>query len=366
MGIKIHVFMRKNKKSLYETHPHIMKIWDFEKNIIDPKTVCAGSTERVFWKCLKDKTHNYSLTIVAKTKFESQCPQCTGRAVSDKNRLTIINPNIYNEWDYTKNLLKPEDYCHSSNKKVWLKCLKNKQHGSYFVSLNHKATRGSGCPLCANNKSDKNLLILINDRCEYDPQRSWIHSKIKSIRNLAKQKHEWQLSNLECAQLILAPCYYCNRYFHKKMGIDRKNNNLGYIIKNCVSCCRFCNTAKLNKNIDDFKSWIIMAFLNKKMPLPTIYRKPLINIFCEMRCHAKTRQISFNLTKNDIANILLQNCNYCGTDLLLGIDRINSNDHYHINNIISCCKDCNLAKLTQTELEFREMIINLYTNIDNF
>jgi len=39
-------------------------------------------------------------------------------------------------------------------------------------------------------------------------------------------------------------------------GIDRMDSDLGYTVENSVSCCKYCNTAKNNMRIDDFKKWI--------------------------------------------------------------------------------------------------------------
>lgn len=64
-------------------------------------------------------------------------------------------------------------------------------------------------------------------------------------------------------------CYYCgskprqipednaNRNgIYVYNGIDRINNDLGYVIDNCVSCCKVCNRAKLNMGQQEFLSWI--------------------------------------------------------------------------------------------------------------
>jgi len=39
-------------------------------------------------------------------------------------------------------------------------------------------------------------------------------------------------------------------------GIDRVDNNLGYIIGNCVTCCKICNFAKKDLTYSDFMDWI--------------------------------------------------------------------------------------------------------------
>ena len=39
-------------------------------------------------------------------------------------------------------------------------------------------------------------------------------------------------------------------------GIDRQNSDIGYIVGNCVPCCKKCNYAKQSMNVDSFVDWI--------------------------------------------------------------------------------------------------------------
>lgn len=72
-------------------------------------------------------------------------------------------------------------------------------------------------------------------------------------------------------------CFYCgtkpkNKWvYHKRCskdgnyiynGIDRVNNDIGYMIENCVPCCKKCNTAKSNFALDEFKIWIKQVYKN--------------------------------------------------------------------------------------------------------
>jgi len=68
-------------------------------------------------------------------------------------------------------------------------------------------------------------------------------------------------------ELVLSKCRYCNKepantitvnkkHKLKYNGIDRLNNNIGYLNNNCVSCCWECNQAKKNKSFEEFKMWI--------------------------------------------------------------------------------------------------------------
>jgi hypothetical protein len=82
----------------------------------------------------------------------------------------------------------------------------------------------------------------------------------------------------------------------------------------------------------------------------------------------------------------LSNCFYCGsipyntqsdvrylkdgtkliiTDFILkynGIDRIDSLKGYENENVVSCCKNCNSAKMQLTILDFKNHIIKIYKN----
>lgn len=68
----------------------------------------------------------------------------------------------------------------------------------------------------------------------------------------------WLLSKRELWNLMLQNCHYCKsppsnvriKKAGKELrsvkynGIDRKENSLGYSPKNCVPCCKTCNSIK--------------------------------------------------------------------------------------------------------------------------
>lgn len=47
-------------------------------------------------------------------------------------------------------------------------------------------------------------------------------------------------------------------------GIDRVNNDIGYIKNNCIPCCKICNRAKNSMSYDDFLNWIKILVKNNK------------------------------------------------------------------------------------------------------
>lgn len=91
-------------------------------------------------------------------------------------------------------------------------------------------------------------------------------------RHAIKLKLDFSLTKEQIRNLIFEDCFYCGQspnqrqYNHEKMpsnGIDRVNNKIGYIIENCVSCCKRCNTAKGKQSKEDFLSWIENIYLRQ-------------------------------------------------------------------------------------------------------
>lgn len=87
--------------------------------------------------------------------------------------------------------------------------------------------------------------------------------------------YEFNLCLDECIDFFINKCYYCGELPKKRKGkqygkvvptngIDRLNNNIGYEISNCVSCCYICNKMKLNLSIEDFTNHIMKISLHLK------------------------------------------------------------------------------------------------------
>ena len=89
---------------------------------------------------------------------------------------------------------------------------------------------------------------------------------------------------------------------------------------------------------------------------------------------ARTRGISVDLTNDQILELFVQPCAYCGSGAsnlsrhpdsagefaYNGIDRVNNAVGYTIENCVTCCKDCNYAKRDRSADEFRAWIRRCY------
>lgn len=93
-------------------------------------------------------------------------------------------------------------------------------------------------------------------------------------RSAMERNYAWELSMEQFEKLTKGNCYYCDRPPHKEKrgcngnykynGIDRVNNELGYITNNVVSCCKTCNRAKDVMSEKEFIEWIKLVFNHNK------------------------------------------------------------------------------------------------------
>ena len=73
-----------------------------------------------------------------------------------------------------------------------------------------------------------------------------------------KRGYDWKLSFEEYDELTSQPCYYCGTT--EAIGIDRIDNQVGYLAENSRPCCKKCNQAKHATGEEDFIEWIGRAY----------------------------------------------------------------------------------------------------------
>ena len=84
----------------------------------------------------------------------------------------------------------------------------------------------------------------------------------------------FELNKEDFRALITKNCFYCNKepsnvkqqtdskapFIYN--GIDRKDNKIGYVLNNCVTCCKDCNFFKSTRNYADFLNKIYTIYYN--------------------------------------------------------------------------------------------------------
>lgn len=106
----------------------------------------------------------------------------------------------------------------------------------------------------------------------------------KTKDSAVSRNYNWSLTKEQFRFITSQPCTYCGKipnqtyktqnnrggYIHN--GIDRMNNEVGYVIENCVPCCKTCNYAKRTMTIDSFINWIASVYTHFLCPVDSNYK----------------------------------------------------------------------------------------------
>ena len=119
-----------------------------------------------------------------------------------------------------------------------------------------ETVRSCGCIL----KLPQHYYAFNSDRLDAVCKESYsLYKKGALNRNLS-----FNLTFEELKNLITQPCHYCGELRGRKtrfsydqnvvavIGIDRKDNNIGYQLDNCLPCCKTCNFMKKNYSFEEF------------------------------------------------------------------------------------------------------------------
>lgn len=91
------------------------------------------------------------------------------------------------------------------------------------------------------NTRGKNGLLAKRNRLFYSYAKSSVYRNIEFLLT----REEWD-------DLVDSPCYYCTDISKPFGGIDRVDNTIGYVLENCVPCCKTCNLMKRVSTKDEF------------------------------------------------------------------------------------------------------------------
>jgi hypothetical protein len=88
-------------------------------------------------------------------------------------------------------------------------------------------------------------------------------------------------------------------------------------------------------------------------------------LYMRCQCRASDRGFKFNLLYEDFKRLAVKPCHYCGqiraqtpnkhhkNVLFSGLDRVDSNLGYLLQNVVPCCRVCNTAKSAMTPAQFK-------------
>ena len=175
-------------------------------------------------------------------------------------------------------------------------------------------------------------------------------------RSAELKQLEYDISLDEFKEVVNRPCNYCgilrDRGTAQFNGIDRDDNNIGYLMGNCVSCCTMCNYMKNTLRGDAFIRRVehILTY-NKHVNgslSPDLFGDHTRACYMASKRRATLKNFEFSLTKDVYYMITVNDCYICGkpnTETHVnGIDRYDNNIGYVFDNCRSCCGDCNYMK----------------------
>lgn len=128
---------------------------------------------------------------------------------------------------------------------VKVRCVCGKEFITRGRSVKTNVTKSCGCKRSEYTKRGP----------RYEDQNCAFNGTYSSYKIRAKNKGlEFNLSEEEFKKLTQSDCYFCDTPPENKAskhgyefiynGIDRIDNNYGYVTGNIVPCCRDCNTEK--------------------------------------------------------------------------------------------------------------------------
>ncbi len=141
--------------------------------------------------------------------------------------------------------------------------------GNERIKSSAHIKRSSRCLKCHN--TFYNPLISVSKRKGYG------YSSTKTILTgykigAIRRKKEWSLTDQETLNLMAGNCHYCGRKPYREYnggsnyggflynGIDRIDNEKGYTISNCRSCCPQCNFAKHKMSESQFLNMVELVY----------------------------------------------------------------------------------------------------------
>jgi hypothetical protein len=225
----------------------------------------------------------------------------------------------------------------------------------------------------AKNWRDKNNTKVF-DNNEYKKNSIQINYS-NYIRNANYKNLEFNITIENFNEIVKNPCYYCRILQPKGFnGIDRKDQTKGYIVDNCVSCCKMCNYIKGSLNDDIFVRRIehILKYnnlINGGNLYPECFANHNTLNYSRYKNRALHKELDFLLSHNDYNNIVNNNCYMCGKENdefhKNGIDRFDSNKGYILENTKPCCGECNYMKRDYEYNEFINKLQEIYENHKN-
>ncbi|AGE54739.1 hypothetical protein PBCVKS1B_638L [Paramecium bursaria Chlorella virus KS1B] len=193
-----------------------------------------------------------------------------------------------------------------------------------------------------------------------------VHRKFAYYENNARKRSiPFDITEEFVGVLTDQDCFYCGDKTSTAVrnGIDRLDNTIGYLEENCRSCCGVCNNMK--RCLD------ALTFVERcsQVSLHNGHHGVMCDFWCDIKGSSysvykrRNNHKDFQLTEEEYTTLRRGDCTYCGrtcTDTHTnGIDRVNNEYGYVLDNCVSACFDCNNAKKSLNVDDFIKKCVSI-------
>ncbi len=233
------------------------------------------------------------------------------------------------------------------------------------------------CPVCETCKSRDDFLThdgTLRTRCQecYKRERQYHKNPIVKLRTIKQgalqRKLLFELEDEYAIALMHRNCFFCGRQgvAGSLNGIDRLCSKSHYTTDNCVPCCRPCNFAKGCLDPTTFVKRVVMLHAIAQghtdiNTCPEVWGWTTSGTFGNYRYHATSAQREFNLTKENFMQLTASPCVWCRRPSGVnsgrhGLDRVDNDKGYRVDNVASCCRECNYMRGKLSCDQFKELM----------
>ena len=192
-------------------------------------------------ECNKPRYYSTERSMVRAKQEKRKCPSCNATN-NNRTKLNHIGDR------FGKLVVTNQYYQKTGNLKVDYVC----DRGNKVFTKSYSKIRIQ--KMCSNCRKTNSHRIGI------DTAFKTLFSDYK--RNAKTRHFEFSISENDFKSLTQQACFYCGNaptyVKHAKRGnyiyngVDRRNNDIGYTMENCVPCCKKCNYAKHTLTTEEF------------------------------------------------------------------------------------------------------------------
>lgn len=148
--------------------------------------------------------------------------------------------------------------------------------GGWYILGNALRTRTGArqfratCVLCAHEHVTQLVNLQRSECSSCRARRASLNDFYASyVWNAQRRGFAFEIDRATFMKLVSSACVYCGdppnasirhaeRFANAPAvhGVDRQNNTIGYTLTNSVTCCAFCNFAKHDRPVEEFRAWL--------------------------------------------------------------------------------------------------------------